>query len=248
MTIAAGLVHDLAGWLDGERRDRLLPTLEAGSGSGRSALAVALIIATGGGLYGAACGLWRDPRFVLYTTIKLPLVLFVTAALSTPFSAVAAATLGLRLRFAHVVALAFHGLATTALLLGSFAPVAALFTLTAPDPASGARTTHNLLYLMHVGFVGYAGLRGTLALEDALARLCRSPELARRIGFAWVVCFALVGGEVAWALRPFIGSIYQPVAFLRRDALDGNVYEFIATDILPHLLGSAPGPRQKETP
>ena len=48
--------------------------------------------------------------------------------------------------------------------------------------------------------------------------------------------FALVGGEVAWALRPFVGSVYKPVVFLRADALDGNVYEFIFTEILPHLL------------
>jgi hypothetical protein len=27
----------------------------------------------------------------------------------------------------------------------------------------------------------------------------------------------------------------MPVVFLRPDALDGNVYEFIFTDILPHL-------------
>ncbi len=54
---------------------------------------------------------------------------------------------------------------------------------------------------------------------------------------AWLVAFALVGGEVAWGLRPFVGSIYQPVTFLRRDALDGNVYEHIILEIAPYLLG-----------
>ena len=48
---------------------------------------------------------------------------------------------------------------------------------------------------------------------------------------------AVVGGEVAWALRPFVGSVYLTVAFVREDALDGNVYEFIWTDIRPHLVG-----------
>jgi hypothetical protein len=34
-----------------------------------------------------------------------------------------------------------------------------------------------------------------------------------------------------------VGSVYKPVVFLRQDALEGNVYEFVFTDILPHLLG-----------
>lgn len=38
-------------------------------------------------------------------------------------------------------------------------------------------------------------------------------------------------------MASFVGSVYEPVAFLRRDALDGNVYEFIVTDIVPHLSG-----------
>ena len=64
---------------------------------------------------------------------------------------------------------------------------------------------------------------------------------------AWVLAYALVGGEVAWALRPFVGSVYEPVAFLRQDALDGNVYEFIVTDIVPHL-GGRPVRSRKEPP
>jgi hypothetical protein len=32
-----------------------------------------------------------------------------------------------------------------------------------------------------------------------------------------------------------VASVYEPVAFLRPNALDGNVYEFIVLDIVPHL-------------
>jgi hypothetical protein len=51
-----------------------------------------------------------------------------------------------------------------------------------------------------------------------------------------VLSYALVGGEVAWAFRPFVGSVYYPITFLRKDALHGNVYEFIVTNIVPHFL------------
>jgi len=60
-----------------------------------------------------------------------------------------------------------------------------------------------------------------------------------------------VGGEVAWSLRPFVGSVYEPTTFLRRDALDGNVYEFVITDIVPYLLQrlgfTAPSPTPSPT-
>jgi hypothetical protein len=55
---------------------------------------------------------------------------------------------------------------------------------------------------------------------------------------AWTLAYAFVGGEIAWVLRPFVGSVYLPVVFLREDALHGNVYEFIFTDILPHFWSS----------
>ena len=52
---------------------------------------------------------------------------------------------------------------------------------------------------------------------------------------AWVLTFALVGGEVAWALRPFVGSVYRPIELLRADALEGNVYEFMR-DAAEHVV------------
>ncbi len=74
--------------------------------------------------------------------------------------------------------------------------------------------------------------------------LANDGRRARRIFAAWVLSFALVGGEVAWALRPFVGSIYYPPAFLRPDALDGNVYEFVTYDVLPYLLLGEQTPRE----
>jgi hypothetical protein len=114
--------------------------------------------------------------------------------------------------------------------------VAWLFTLAAPLPSADARAAHNWLYLMHTAFVGGSGLAGSLALRRGLRATGRPPGVVARVYLSWVLAYAFVGGEVAWALRPFVGSIYFPVVFLRRDALHGNVYEFIVTDILPYLL------------
>ena len=220
----------------------LLDEVTAGRSLFRGWLALSLLMILSAAAYGAVLGLWHGPRLALYVAAKLPLVLLLTSALTVPFSWAGAALLGLPLRFGQVVVLTFLALAAGSLLLAALAPVALLFTLSAPPPVPEARTAHNLLYLLHTLFVGACGLAGTAVLRRGM-RAFGKP--ARAVFFVWIAAFALVGGEVAWVLRPFVGSVYKPVVFLRPDALDGNVYEFVFTDILPHLLGG--DPREEKT-
>ncbi len=204
---------------------------------GKLALTVTAMVA-GAGLYGAALGLWRGGVQVAYAAVKLPLVLIVTSTLTMVFNWMTAVLFGLRLRFAQVAALSFLALAAAAVLLASLAPVAWLFSVSVPAPSLEARATHNLLYLLHTVLVGASGLAGVAVLWRTLERVAGDQRRAKKIFAAWVLSFALVGGQVAWALRPFVGSIYHRQAFLRPDALDGNVYEFVVRDILPYLLFS----------
>jgi hypothetical protein len=193
-------------------------------------------MAVGAATYGVFLGAWRGGLQVLYAAIKLPLVLVATSVLTLAFNWMTGYLLGLRASFPQVAALTFLVLATASVVLASFAPVAGLFVFCAPEPSISQRTTHNLLYLMHTGLVGLAGLIGTMVLWRALATLVDNTGRAARIFIVWLTTFTAVGGEVAWTLRPFVGSIYYPVAFLRTDPLDGNVYEFILRDIAPYLL------------
>lgn len=219
---------DLRDELDRLRAARSLPR----------ALAVACC---GAALYGAALGAWHGPRMAAWAALKLPLVLVLTGAATLAFNALAALVLGERLRPVEVARFTASALAVTGALLAALAPAATLFSLSVRAPGTAARLDHNLLYLLHVGVVGAAGLAGTAALWRSLAAACRSPRTARAVFCVWVGSLALVGGEVAWALRPFLGSVYHEVAFLRPDALDGNVYELVITDIVPYLTGREGG-------
>ena len=195
-----------------------------------------LTILVFGATYGAVLGSWHGLRLAAYVAVKVPLMLLATASITALFNWVVAALFGVPLRLRQVFALSLLPLAVTAVVAGALAPVAWLFTQSFPPPAQSQRTLHNLLYLTHVALIACAGLAGTTALRHALVEVCRGDAArAMRIRLSWTVVYALVGGEVAWALRPFVGSVYLPVVFLREDALRGNVYEFILTDILPHL-------------
>ncbi|MCH9649376.1 MAG: hypothetical protein K0U98_14135 [Deltaproteobacteria bacterium] len=217
--------------------------LAKGLEEGRSArwwLETLGVLILGGSLYGAAIGLWHGPKLAVYVAVKLPLLLVLTATLTLALNWMAALLFGLRLEIREVAALAFSALSVAAVVLASLTPIALFFTYTVPIPSVAARTTHNLLYLMHTAFVAASGLVGTAALRGTLRRILRrrgaDPSRAFKIYALWVTSFAVVGGEVAWALRPFVGSIYHPVVFFRTNALDGNVYEFILQEILPFLL------------
>lgn len=215
--------------------DRLLNEVIAGRDLPRHWARLCVGMTVCAALYGTVLGLWHGTQLAAYDALKLPLVLLLTSALTVGFAWTAAAALGLPLRFGQVAVLTFLALTVASLLLASLAPVAWFFTLSAPVPTPAARTTHNLLYLLHTAFVGACGLAGTVALWKAMRRLDAPLGTLRTVYAVWVCAFALVGSEVAWALRPFVGSVYMPVVFLRPDALDGNVYEFIFTDILPHF-------------
>lgn len=198
---------------------------------------VATIIAFGS-TYGAVLGSWHGARLSVYVAIKIPLMLLVTAAITSLFNWIIAALLGLPMRVRQIVALTLIPLAITSIVAASLAPVAWLFNASLPSPAPSQRTTHNVLYLAHTMLIAAAGLSGTSTLRHVLADVCGDAKQASKIRWSWIAVYAFVGSEVAWALRPFIGSVYLPVVFLREDALRGNVYEFILTDILPHLWRS----------
>jgi len=216
--------------------DRLLTEVIAGRDLLRHWMRLCVTMAACAAVYGAVLGLWHGPRLAAFDALKLPLVLLLTSALTVGFAWTAAAALGLPLRFGQVAVLTFLALTVASVLLASLAPVAWFFNLSAPAPTPAARTAHNLLYLLHTAFVGACGLAGTVALWKAMRRLDAPLGTLRAVYAVWVAAFALVGSEVAWALRPFVGSVYMPVVFLRPDALEGNVYEFIFTDILPHFV------------
>ena len=218
-------------------RQAVLDDLVAGRNLVRRAGELLLLMAIGSSVYGAVLGLWRGPTQACFAFVKLPLVLLVTSALTMVFNWMLALLMGVRMSFAQATALTMLCLAVASVVLASLAPIALVFSLSAPEPSTSARTAHNLLYLFHTLFIAGAGVAGTAVLRTALDRICPDLPRSRRLRHAWIVVFAFVGGEVAWALRPFVGSVYLPVVFLRADAFHGNMYEFMITDILPHLLG-----------
>lgn len=185
-----------------------------------------VVIFTGAGLYGASMGLWRDPLQALYSGIKFPLLILLTLLANAMLNGMFTQLLGLKITFRETTEAILMSFTIVGMILGALTPIS-LFILQNTSPMSGAHDlpAHLFIKLTHVAAISYAGTMGNLRLYQLLHRLSGSSQLSRRIIFAWLGGNLFLGSQLAWILRPFMGSPFLEVAFLREDAFQGNFYE-----------------------
>lgn len=200
-------------------------------------LIVFIIIACG--LYGAVLAGWRSPRLSLYVAAKLPLLFLGTTAIVAMFNWMTASILGSGLSFRSTVFVVFASMTIGAWILLSLVPVTLFFLLTGVSYAGThdeLRYAHNSILVIHIIILALAGFVGNAALLNGLRRVVQPRCPTITLFVTWLSAFAFVGCQMSWILRPFIGSPFYPVAFMRPDCLARNFYEFVFTEVLPFLL------------
>ncbi|MEO7723869.1 MAG: hypothetical protein ABIU29_04155 [Chthoniobacterales bacterium] len=217
--------RDLKLLLRGKEDERLTWLAQAGPGQ---AILCLLIILLGSGLYGFTVGLWRAPLQSLYTAIKFPLLIFLTCGGNALLNGMLAQLLGSGLTFRQTSLAILMSFALTSLILGALAPVS-LFVLynTPPLRSSATLVGHSLTLLTHVFFIACAGIMANHRLYRWLEKMSASRRTARTVLLCWLGGNFLLGSQLAWILRPFIGSPGLALEFLRPDPLRGNFYEAV---------------------
>jgi hypothetical protein len=197
--------------------------------SGRLLLYVAFII-VGTGLFGAAMGSWRAPMQALYTAIKFPLIVLLTTLGNGLLNAMLAPLLGVNLTVRQSLLAVLMSFTIAAAILGALSPVLAFLVLNTPPRSlnvSASHSAHSVLLLSQVGMIAFAGIAANLRLVQLLRELSGSAVTARKVLVAWLAGNLLLGSQLSWILRPFVGSPGLPVQFLRPDALNGTFYEAV---------------------
>lgn len=168
-------------------------------------------------LVGAALGSYRGGIQIGYAAIKLPLVLLGTAALSAPVLSAVGAALGRRSRLGVDLALVMSALAFGALLLAACAPLILL-----------GRSLDVPYHQMILGTVCAFGLAGIASLHMIGAAIAAERTPGRIAALLGLCCtFALVGGQLAWALRPYlVRPRAEQVPFVRE--VEGSLFDSIA--------------------
>jgi hypothetical protein len=197
----------------------------------RCLLHVAAIVA-GGGLYGAAMGWWRDPEQAVYTAIKFPLIILLTTLGNALLNAMLAPLLGLNIPIRQSFQGILMSFTIATAILGSFAPVIAFMVWNAPSLSAGG-VTYSLIILTHVVVIAFAGIVGNLRLFQLLLRLGGSRAIAQRVLLAWLAGNFVLGTQLSWILRPFIGSPGLPVEFIRHGAaFKSNFFESVVFQLV----------------
>jgi hypothetical protein len=194
----------------------------------RRALHCILTIVIGCGLYGVTLGIWRAPLQAGYAAAKFPLLILLTCAGNALLNGMLAQLLGSRLSFRQTSLAILMSFASAALVLGALSPVT-LFVIYNAPPLGSTRAVagHSITLLLHVLLIAHAGVTGNRRLFHLLERMSGSRATARRVLVSWLAGNLLLGAQLAWVLRPFIGSPHIPVQFLRDDPLRGNFYEAV---------------------
>lgn len=193
----------------------------------------------GAAAFGAAMGWWRAPEQALFTAVKLPLVLLLTALGNALLNAMLAPLLGVNIGLRQSLLAVLMSFTIAGAILGGVAPLLAFVIWNAPPLArsASAGTTHAFILLTIVAAIAFAGIAANLRLLRLLERLGGGAGVARRVLFAWLSANLFFGSQLAWMLRPFVGSPGLPVQFLRDEPLKGSFYEAVWFS-LGRLFGS----------
>jgi hypothetical protein len=117
-----------------------------------------------------------------------------------------------------------------AAILGAFSPLLYFLIWNTPPLAPGAATNasaHSLVLLCETGIIAFAGISANVRLLQLLCELSGRASAARKVLFAWLAGNLLLGSQLAWNLRPFVGSPDLEVEFLRPNAFEGNFFEAV---------------------
>lgn len=188
-----------------------------------------LLVVVGAGAFGAALGCWRDPLQAVFSAIKLPVIMLLTAVGNALLNAMLAPLLGLQLKFRQAFLAILASFALAAAILAAFSPLAAFVIWSAPPLTEGANnsTTHAAILLLLVAVIAFAGITANVRLFQLLQSLAGNRGAALRVLFAWLVANLFFGSQLSWIMRPFVGSPGLPVEFLREEAFNGNFYEVV---------------------
>jgi len=179
------------------------------------------LIAAFGFSYGALMGTFGGVRGdhgiqILYSAIKVPLLLLVTFGLSLPSFYVFNTLLGVRGDLGNALKALLAAQAGMTIILLSFAPFTLLWYVSCSN--------YNAAILFNSAVFGLATLTSQRLLRRHYGPLLARDRRHRFLLRVWLVTYAFVGIQMGWLLRPFVGSPWMATYFLRRDAW-GNAYE-----------------------
>lgn len=173
--------------------------------------------------------------------IKLPALFLLTLLVTFPSLYVFSALVGARLGFLAVVRLLVAAIVVNLAVAASLGTILGFFTL--------STTSYPFIVVLNVVLLGIAGIAGLGFLLRALRKLQHAASLADRetpgtpqvnpadtIFYLWLIIYSLVGMQMGWLLRPFIGHPNAAFEWFRNR--EGNFFQGLFENIHRLVGGS----------
>lgn len=171
-------------------------------------------------VYGAIVGAYGGGFQILSGAIKLPALYLVTLMICLPTLYFFDILSGSKLNFKQYATMALTAVSVISVLLFAFAPVILFFLISIKDYVFFLLL--NVLVMGITGTIGvrlfYKGMRDMTASGEGIGKKSR-----RYLLQGWVLLYGLVGSQLGWTLRPFLGVEGEPFQVFRPE-IDGNFY------------------------
>jgi len=201
-------------------RETILARIRAGTNIAAILKTMIATIAVTMAIVGAALGSYRGGAQIAYAAAKLPLVLLGTAALSAPTLTAIGRAIGRRSHLVQDLALVMSSLAFGALLLVAGTPLILL--------GRAIDLSYHQMIMVTVSMFGIAGIAAMQMIIHAVSveHLRDGTGGWRMAVLGLCIVFVTIGGQLSWALRPYLLRPRTPdVPFVR--AKEGSLFDAI---------------------
>ncbi len=169
-------------------------------------------------IYGIVMGSYNGLLQSMVTGIKIPCLIFLSLLVCFPALYVIQYMIGSTMTIYQMTNIILSGFIVFSTIALSFAPIVIFFMITSDIYA--------FLKLLHVAIFTFSGIFAIKTIINGLSFSCEKkniyPKLGMKIFKIWVIIFAFVSSQLAWNLRPFVGSRDLPFELFR--ARESNFY------------------------
>lgn len=169
-------------------------------------------------LYGVVMGSYNGFLQSMVTGIKVPCLIFISLLICFPALYVIQYMIGSTMTIFQMANIILSGFIVFTTIALSFAPIVIFFMITSRNYA--------FLKLLHVAIFTFSGVFTIKTIIDGLTFSCEKKNIYPKLGMTifklWIVILAFVSSQLAWNLRPFVGSRDLPFELFR--ARESNFY------------------------
>ena len=162
-------------------------------------------------IYGIVMGSYNGFMQSMVTGIKIPCLIFLSLLICFPALFVIQYMIGSTLKIYQMANIILSGFFVFSTISLSFAPIVIFFMITSDN--------YSFIKLLHVAIFVFSGIFAVKTITEGLTFSCEKkniyPKLGMKIFKIWVVILAFVSSQLAWNLRPFVGSRDLPQELFR---------------------------------